>query len=514
MKFSWHKTGLMEIIILPVVLIWIVFRYQHTLNQLHPEWIMLGLGLGLVWCLRHKLHLPLILLLLIAGILLHQWFIILPSSKNWLQQEISAESKIMVNGRIRQRVIGPEIIRLNMNNVEVFKAEQKQWLPEIILNLPKSKRRISSFYLGRDLQVIGRLNEVSVENNRLNLTYSDFRYRNAIAPQNTLTRRRDSWVLKLTDRAQFYLSSQALSLYLPLTLAKRTYTSRETARTFQESGMAHLLAISGLHIGLIYGIFLLLVRGLGRLSNRLLENPRFYAYTHLLSITGIWIYLLLIGMPTPAFRAVCMLSLLVAGRLLGQTHQPLYALFATALFFIFLNPAVIYEISFQLSFIAVFFILWFLPLYPLTHQNDIFWKRLIKYCLISIGITSAVMLGTWPVVALAFERISLETFWLNIVMVLLLGILVLPFCLLALLVSAFSLGSPPFGFFENSIFWLTELVVEGWYAILENMHSWGSWASFQIKLEWGPPQFIVYYVVILGLGKLLMDRFRKGTDYR
>ena len=509
MKFSWHKTGLLQIIIVSVLLIWIVFRYQHTLNQLHPEWIMLGLGLGLLWSLRHNLHFPLILLLLIGGMLLYQWLFVLPSTMNWLQREISAESKIMVNGRIRQRVISKENIRLNLNNVEVFKGKHTQWLPEIILNLPKTKRRISSFYLGRHLQVIGRLNEVSVENNRLSLTFSDFRYRNAITPQSSLSRRLDSWVMQLTDRARFYLSNQALSLYLPLTLAKRTYTSRETAKTFRESGMAHLLAISGLHIGMIYGIFLLLVRGLGRLSNRVLENPHYHASSHLISLTGIWIYLLLIGMPTPAFRAVCMLSMLVAGRLLGQIHQPLYALFATALFFIFLNPAVIYEISFQLSFIAVFFILWFLPLYPLTHENDSFRRRLLKYCLISIGITTAVMLGTGPVVAATFERITLETFWLNLVMVLLLGILVLPCCLLALLVSALSLGNLPFGFFEKNIFSLTEMVVESWYAILQNLHSWGSWASFNITLDWGPPHFILYYTFILGLSKLLIYRFQK-----
>ncbi len=444
MKFSWHKTGLLQIIIVSVLLIWIIFRYQHTLNQLHPEWIMLGLGLGLLWSLRHNLHFPLILLLLIGGMLLYQWLFVLPSTMNWLQREISAESKIMVNGRIRQRVISKENIRLKLNNVEVFKGKHTQWLPEIILNLPKTKRRISSFYLGRHLQVIGRLNEVSVENNRLSLTFSDFRYRNAITPQSSLSRRLDSWVMQLTDRARFY---------------------RETAKTFRESGMAHLLAISGLHIGMIYGIFLLLVRGLGRLSNRVLENPHYHASSHLISLTGIWIYLLLIGMPTPAFRAVCMLSMLVAGRLLGQIHQPLYALFATALFFI--------------------------------------------YCLISIGITTAVMLGTGPVVAATFERITLETFWLNLVMVLLLGILVLPCCLLALLVSALSLGNLPFGFFEKNIFSLTEMVVESWYAILQNLHSWGSWASFNITLDWGPPHFILYYTFILGLSKLLIYRFQK-----
>jgi ComEC/Rec2-related protein len=509
MQLKWHKTSLIELTFLLAALIWISFRYQDTLNLLHPEWIILGLGLGFLWCLRHKLYLPLFLLLLIAGTLLNQWFVVLPNSLKWLQEEISAEEAIMLNGKIQERIVENDTIRLQLNSVDVIKGEQKQWLPEAILSFPKTSRRISSFYRGRKLQVIGRLDHVSIKKNRLNLAFSKFRYRNAISPQNKLSRKRNSWVRRLTDRAEFHLSKQALALYLPLTLAKRSYDSRSTAKIFQETGMAHLLAISGLHIGLIYGIILGLVRWLGRLSNRFLEQPRFYGITHLISLTGIWLYLLLIGMPTPAFRAVCMLSLLVAGRLLGQVHNPLYALFATAFFFIFLNTAVIYEVSFQLSFIAVLFILWFLPLYPHPHENDVFLKRIFKYGMISIAITTAVMLGTWPVVASIFGRISLETFWLNLIMVLLLGLFVLPCCLLALAVSALSLGNPPFGILENGIFKLTELVVEGWFAVLQNLHRWGDWASFPLTLDWGPPQFFLYYAIILGLGKLLTDRFRK-----
>jgi len=509
MQLKWHKTSLIELTFLLAALIWISFRYQDTLNLLHPEWIILGLGLGFLWCLRHKLYLPLFLLLLIAGTLLHQWFVVLPNSLKWLQEEISAEEAIMLNGKIQERIVENDTIRLQLNSVEVIKGEQKQWLPEAILSFPKTSRRISSFYRGRKLQVIGRLDHVSIKKNRLNLAFSKFRYRNAISPQNKLSRKRNSWVRRLTDRAEFHLSKQALALYLPLTLAKRSYDSRSTAKIFQETGMAHLLAISGLHIGLIYGIILGLVRWLGRLSNRFLEHPRFYGITHLISLTGIWLYLLLIGMPTPAFRAVCMLSLLVAGRLLGQVHHPLYALFATAFFFIFLNTAVIYEVSFQLSFIAVLFILWFLPLYPHSHENDVFWKRIFKYGMISIAITTAVMLGTWPVVASIFGRISPETFWLNLIMVLLLGLFVLPCCLLTLVVSALSLGNPPFGILENGVFKLTELVVEGWFAVLQNLHRWGDWASFPLTLDWGPPQFFLYYAIILGLGKLLTDRFRK-----
>ena len=68
--------------------------------------------------------------------------------------------------------------------------------------------------------------------------------------------------------------------------------------------MAHLLAIRGLQIGLIYGIILGLFRRLGCLSNRFLEHPRIYGISHLISLTGIWLYLFLIGMPTPVFRVI------------------------------------------------------------------------------------------------------------------------------------------------------------------------------------------------------------------
>ena len=97
MQFKWHKTGLIELIFLLAALIWIPSRYQDTLSLLHPEWIFLSLGLGFLWCLRHKLYLPLFLLLLIAGTLLRQWFVVLPNSLKCLQEEISAEEAIMLN---------------------------------------------------------------------------------------------------------------------------------------------------------------------------------------------------------------------------------------------------------------------------------------------------------------------------------------------------------------------------------------------------------------------------------
>jgi len=125
MLFKCYKTGLLEFASLLAALIWISLRYQHTLNQLHPEWILLAVALGVFWCLRHKLYLPLFLLFLIAAILLHQWLVVLPSSVNWLKQEISAESTIMLNGRIQQRILKGDTVSLKLSLVELSKAKKK-----------------------------------------------------------------------------------------------------------------------------------------------------------------------------------------------------------------------------------------------------------------------------------------------------------------------------------------------------------------------------------------------------
>ena len=77
------------------------------------------------------------------------------------------------------------------------------------------------------------------------------------------------------------------------------------------------------------------------------------------------------------------------------------------------------------------------------------------------------------------------------------------------MVSALSLGNPPFGILEKGVFKLTELVVEGWFEVLQNLHRWGEWASFPFTLDRGPPQYFLYYAIILGLGKWLTDRFQK-----
>ena len=69
----------------------------------------------------------------------------------------------MLNGRIQECIVENDTIRLQLNSVDVTKGEQKQWLPKANLSFSENSRRISSFYRGRKLQVIGRLDHVSIK---------------------------------------------------------------------------------------------------------------------------------------------------------------------------------------------------------------------------------------------------------------------------------------------------------------------------------------------------------------
>ena len=75
--------------------------------------------------------------------------------------------------------------------------------------------------------------------------------------------------------------------------------------------MAHLLAISGLHIAMIYGMLYLMMRKLFRFRGKLLEWVHFNYLIQVLVLVVLWGYLFLLNWPVPAFRAISMISNLV-----------------------------------------------------------------------------------------------------------------------------------------------------------------------------------------------------------
>ena len=220
----------------------------------------------------------------------------------------------------------------------------------------------------------------------------------------------------------------------------------------------------------------------------------------LTALSVLWLYIFLLEWPIPALRAATMLSLLVFGNLMGMVKVPLFSLCLTSFIFLIAKPVMLYDLSFQLSFLAVFSILIFLPLHPTFRKSDSLSIKLSKYCLSSFLMTGSVMFGIWPLISDVFSRLSLETFWLNLVMVPLLGVIILPLCLISLLISLFYLGTPPFRPLESEVFQLTEWGIRFWFSLMEELHKIGGWAVIEGKLTWSIQEYALYYLMLLSIG--------------
>ena len=101
--------------------------------------------------------------------------------------------------------------------------------------------------------------------------------------------------------------------------------------------MAHLLAISGLHIALIYWVIYFLLKKFFGLSLKLMEWVHLHTMMHLTALSVLWLYIFLLEWPIPALRAGTMLSLLVFENLLGLVQVPLFSLCLTSYMFLVEN---------------------------------------------------------------------------------------------------------------------------------------------------------------------------------
>jgi len=175
---------------------------------------------------------------------------------------------------------------------------------------------------------------------------------------------------------------------------------------FSQTGTAHLLAISGLHLGIVAGLMLAIgIRLFGR---------RYYLYVWLALIT-IWLYALLSGMHPPVIRGAIMASVFLTAELLGRQRSAFTALAFAAAVMVGLNPQILFTASFQMSFLAMAGII---TIYPRLRGwgDNILAARLEKHPLafkfagfINDGfcLTLAAVIAVWPVVAYHFGIVSL-----------------------------------------------------------------------------------------------------------
>ena len=215
-----------------------------------------------------------------------------------------------------------------------------------------------------------------------------------------------------------------------LVLGERGDISKELNEKFIVSGVNHILSISGLHVALVAAFFFGLTRFLVRLFPPLLLRFNLNKVSALMAIFPVIFYTFIAGMGVAAVRSTIMaLSFLLA--LLLDRQKDLYdALFLAAFLILVAAPAALFDVSFQLSFLAVFAMLYLVPRFleigaPLKKWADEqSWpkRKIAAYAGASLLTSAAAILGTGPLVGLYFNRISVVGFLTNLFLVPLMGL--------------------------------------------------------------------------------------------
>lgn len=235
------------------------------------------------------------------------------------------------------------------------------------------------------------------------------------------------------------LSGDELATTGALTLGYKEDLDRELKRHFQASGAAHVLAVSGLHTGIIYALLLGLLT-LGGRRKPLYENRLGRCALSLIIIAAMWFYAWLTGMTPSVVRAVLMVTIFEVGRMFYRQTLSLNTIAAAAVFILLVRPLDLWSVSFQLSFAATTAIVLMAKELEKLFSLGISRKyRLLNWVVGILIVSLAAQLGTLPLTMHYFGQIS-NYFLLTNLIVLPLASILVPCGLITIALGGTSLG--------------------------------------------------------------------------
>jgi len=248
--------------------------------------------------------------------------------------------------------------------------------------------------------------------------FDDFDYRNYLANQginsvlnypktSVLERHRGcmlfTWIYDLRDKL-----AQSLSVSMPepqsslaqaILLGLRGNIPADLMQSFYYTGTTHLLAISGLNLTIILGMIVAAAILLFGRKNKL------YIW---ISLSLIWLYTLLTGMPATVVRAAFMGTVFLLAELAGRQRNSIAALALTAALMVGLEPRILWETSFQMSALSMLGLALVIPYFYRDYSIADNPRHSVKnLVIVGFGSTLAAVLATWPVIAVNFHQFSL-----------------------------------------------------------------------------------------------------------
>lgn len=239
-------------------------------------------------------------------------------------------------------------------------------------------------------------------------------------------------------------SGDELAVLSALTIGDKTELSDSVRESYSVAGASHILALSGLHIGLLYTLLFFILKPIARRGNigRAIRS--------VLLLILLWAFAFFTGLSPSVVRSVSMFSILAMADMVGRQPLSLNTLAAAAWLF---------DVGFQLSFLAVASILLIQkPIYHLITVKG----RIGKYIWGLMSVSVAAQIGTAPLVMFYFSRFSVHFLLTNLV--------VIPFITIILYAAVIMLLLTPLS-------WLQIVVAEGVKKLLEGLNFFVRWVE-------------------------------------
>ena len=288
------------------------------------------------------------------------------------------------------------------------------------------------------------------------------------------------------------LDSMSLALVSAMTLGERSMLSKSFREEFSITGASHVLAMSGLHLSIIY-LFLTFAWG----------KRKRWVIVSLVNIVIIWYFVFIAGLPTSLVRSAIMLTTYCLLSVARRNSQPLNTLSLAALIILIGNPMSVYDVGFQMSFSSVLGIMVLVPWIMNRFGESIVYRFPgARFVLSFITVSCVAQLAVAPLIAYYFGRVSCYFLIANIV--------VIP-CTYIIIVSGMLLLIVPVVFIQSLLASILNWLVGFMNRALVFI---SSLPGASINVDISLPVLIILYVAIIALivmmGRVIKTRQTKA----
>ena len=259
--------------------------------------------------------------------------------------------------------------------------------------------------------------------------------------------------IKIYERFFSGLSKDTTEILSALIIGKRLGIRDEILENVRNSGLAHLLAISGLHLSFVAGMTFVFFRYVFACSEKLTLSYNVKKLCAVIAMITSFCYLLLTGVPISACRAFIMVAMMFSGTIVDRRHDSIRSLSAAASIILFYSPESVLSPSFQMSFVAVIALVSFGNVFCVFANTS----SITKYVLATATSSFVASIATAPFVLYHFRSFSMAGVFANVIAVPLVTFVIIPLAVMYQIVCTTTVSSGIAHLLEKSVGFLLQV---------------------------------------------------------